>query len=44
MERFGVDEIRAFEMLRVLSQESNSKLVDIAQQVLDTRDQQPLAG
>jgi hypothetical protein len=39
MERFGVDEIRAFEMLRVLSQESNSKLVDIAQQVLDTRDQ-----
>jgi AmiR/NasT family two-component response regulator len=39
MERFGVDEIRAFEMLRVLSQESNSKLVDIAQQVLDTREQ-----
>jgi GAF domain-containing protein len=39
MERFGIDEIRAFEMLRVLSQESNSKLVDIAQQVLDTRDQ-----
>jgi hypothetical protein len=39
MERFGVDEVRAFEMLRVLSQESNSKLVDIAQQVLDTRDQ-----
>jgi GAF domain-containing protein len=37
MERFGVDEIRAFEMLRVLSQESNSKLVDIAQRVLDTR-------
>ncbi|OBK31584.1 histidine kinase [Mycobacterium asiaticum] len=38
MERFGVDEIRAFEMLRTLSQESNSKLVDVAQRVLDTRD------
>lgn len=37
MERFGVDEVRAFELLRMLSQESQAKLVDIAQQVIDTR-------
>ena len=37
MERFGVDEVRAFELLRKLSQESQMKLVDIAQRVLDTR-------
>jgi GAF domain-containing protein len=37
MERFGVDDVRAFELLRKLSQESQLKLVDIAQQVLDTR-------
>lgn len=37
MERFGVDDLRAFDMLRALSQESNSKLVDIAQRVIDTR-------
>jgi len=37
MERFGVDEVRAFELLRKLSQESQMKLVDIAQQVVDTR-------
>ena len=43
MERYDVDDVRAFEMLRTLSQESNSKLVDIAQRVLDTRDQQQLA-
>jgi GAF domain-containing protein len=37
MERFGVDEVRAFGMLRELSQESNIKLVDVAQRVIDTR-------
>jgi GAF domain-containing protein len=37
MERYGVDDIRAFEMLRRLSQESNTRLVEIAQQVIDTR-------
>jgi GAF domain-containing protein len=37
MERYGVDDIRAFEMLRKLSQDSNQRLVDIAQRVIDTR-------
>jgi len=37
MERFDVDDVRAFEMLRALSQESNSKLVEIAQRVIETR-------
>lgn len=37
MERYDVDDVRAFEMLRALSQESNSKLADIAQRVIDTR-------
>jgi GAF domain-containing protein len=37
MERFSVDDIRAFEMLRRLSQDSNTRLVDIAQRVIDTR-------
>ena len=36
MERYGVDDIRAFEMLRRLSQDSNTRLVDIAQGVIDT--------
>lgn len=39
MERYNVDDVRAFEMLRALSQESNSKLIDIAQRVIDTRAQ-----
>jgi GAF domain-containing protein len=38
MERYMVDDVRAFDMLRHLSQESNTKLIDIAQQVIDTRD------
>jgi AmiR/NasT family two-component response regulator len=38
MERYLVDDVRAFDMLRHLSQESNTKLTDIAQQVIDTRD------
>jgi GAF domain-containing protein len=37
MERFGVDDVRAFDMLRRLSQDSNTKLIDIAQRVIDTR-------
>jgi GAF domain-containing protein len=37
MERYGVDELRAFDLLRRLSQESQVKLVDIAQRVIDTR-------
>ena len=36
MERFDVDDVRAFAMLRQLSQEANTKLADIAQQVIDT--------
>ena len=37
MERYGVDDMRAFDMLRRLSQESNTRLADVAQQVIDTR-------
>jgi len=37
MEWFGVHDRRAFDMLRQLSQEANIKLVDVAQQVIDTR-------
>ena len=37
MERFAVDEVRAFELLRLLSQENQMKLVDIVQRVIDTR-------
>ncbi|WP_044511723.1 GAF and ANTAR domain-containing protein [Mycobacterium simiae] len=37
MERYGVDDVRAFGMLRSLSQESNMRLVDVAQRVIDTR-------
>ncbi len=37
MERFNVDAVRAFEMLRELSQSMNTRLVDIAQRVVDTR-------
>jgi GAF domain-containing protein len=39
MERFGVDDMRAFEMLRKLSQDSNTRLIDVAQRVIDTRGQ-----
>jgi GAF domain-containing protein len=38
MERFKIDDMRAFDMMRRLSQESNTPLVDIAQRVIDTRD------
>jgi GAF domain-containing protein len=37
MERFGIDDVRAFAMLRQLSQDTNIKLVDVAQRVIDTR-------
>ncbi len=37
MERYGVDDVRAFEMLRRLSQDSNTRLADVAQRVIDTR-------
>ncbi|MCG5431073.1 GAF and ANTAR domain-containing protein [Mycobacterium sp. MYCO198283] len=37
MERFKVDAVRAFELLRELSQTSNTKLTDVAQGVVDTR-------
>ena len=37
MERYGVDDLRAFEMLRKLSQDSNTKLVDVAMRVIETR-------
>ncbi|MDT5015391.1 MAG: hypothetical protein QOD39_1551 [Mycobacterium sp.] len=37
MERYGVDDVRAFEMLRRLSQDGNARLTDIAQRVIDTR-------
>ncbi|OJZ67131.1 GAF and ANTAR domain-containing protein [Mycolicibacterium diernhoferi] len=38
MERYKVNDVQAFEMLRQVSQESNTKLVQVAQQVIDTRD------
>ena len=40
MERFGVDDIRAFAMLTRLSQESNTKLLDVAKGVIATRNQE----
>jgi GAF domain-containing protein len=38
MQRYKVDDVQAFELMRRLSQDSNTRLVDIAQQVIDTRD------
>lgn len=37
MERYGVDDVRAFEMLRQLSQDSNTRLAEVAQRVIETR-------
>jgi GAF domain-containing protein len=37
MERYTIDDVRAFEMLRQLSQDTNTKLTDLAQRVIDTR-------
>lgn len=39
MERFKIDDVRAFAMLRQLSQETNTKLVDVAQRVINTAGQ-----
>jgi hypothetical protein len=38
MERFHVNAIHAFELLSRLSQETNTKLADIAQQIIDSND------
>lgn len=40
MERFKIDDVRAFGMLRQLSQDTNTKLIDVAQRVIDTRGEQ----
>lgn len=37
LERFDVDNDRAFEMLKSLRQESNTKLTEVARRVIDTR-------
>ncbi|OBF27764.1 histidine kinase [Mycobacterium sp. ACS1612] len=37
MERFGIDDVQAFEMLRRLSQDSNTRLTDVAERVIETR-------
>ncbi|MGU3654615.1 GAF and ANTAR domain-containing protein [Mycolicibacterium sp. A43C] len=37
MERFKVDDVQAFSLLRKLSQDSNTKLADVAEQVINTR-------
>ncbi len=37
MQRYNVDAIRAFEMLRQLSQSMNTRLIDVSQRVVDTR-------
>lgn len=37
MERYGVDDVRAFEMLKQLSQDSNTRLTEIALRVINTR-------
>jgi GAF domain-containing protein len=37
MERYNVDDVRAFDMLRRLSQENNARVVDIAERVIASR-------
>lgn len=37
MERFGVDEVRAFALLSRLSQQSNTKLIDVAKSIVEKR-------
>ena len=37
MERFNIDDVQAFAMLRRLSQDTNTKLIDVAQRVIETR-------
>jgi AmiR/NasT family two-component response regulator len=36
IERYRVDAVQAFELLKQLSQNTNTKLVEIAQQIIDT--------
>lgn len=47
MERFGIDAVRAFELLTRLSQESNTKVIDIARKIIaaeNPRDAAPRGG
>jgi AmiR/NasT family two-component response regulator len=37
MERFNIDSVQAFDMLRRLSQESNTPIRDLAERVIDFR-------
>jgi transcriptional regulator with GAF, ATPase, and Fis domain len=37
MERYNIDDVAAFDMLRRLSQDSNTKLIEIAERVIETR-------
>jgi AmiR/NasT family two-component response regulator len=37
MERYNLDETRAFEILKRYSQQHNIKLRDVAQELIDTR-------
>ncbi|GJF13109.1 hypothetical protein NGTWS1803_24020 [Mycolicibacterium cyprinidarum] len=39
MERYNVDDVAAFDMLRRLSQDSNTRLVEVAERVIQTRGQ-----
>ena len=39
MERYNIDDVAAFDMLRRLSQDTNTKLADIAERVIETRGQ-----
>jgi GAF domain-containing protein len=38
MERYGIDDVRAFQMLRQLSQEENMKLTEVADRIIGARD------
>jgi GAF domain-containing protein len=38
MERYKVGDVQAFEIMRQLSQHNNTRLVDIAQQIIDSRE------
>ena len=37
MERYDVDDVAAFDMLRKLSQDSNTRLTEVAARVIETR-------
>ncbi|MCV7150800.1 GAF and ANTAR domain-containing protein [Mycolicibacterium pyrenivorans] len=39
MERYNVDDVKAFDMLRKLSQDSNTRLTEVAARVIETRGQ-----